>query len=85
MFSRGDIILGRNLSWNNISFIGCGKLKNDFSLFSFSFYHERVNGPGAIFLYSEGAFQKVIVSIYHGTECIQFAAPAGQIKDTYLT
>ena len=61
------------------------KLKNDFSLFSFSFYHERVNGPGAIFLYSEGAFQKVIVSIYHGTECIQFVAPAGQIEDTYLT
>ena len=43
------------------------------------------NGPGAIFLYSEGAFQKVIVSIYHGTECIQFAAPAAQIEDTYLT
>ena len=85
MFSRGDIILGRNLSWDNISSIGCGKLKNDFSLFSFSFYHERVNGPGAIFLYSEGAFQKVIVSIYHGAECIQFVAPAGQIEDTYLT
>lgn len=80
---RGDLSLG-GFSWKDLSSIGCEKLPNGFSLFSFAIYNKETGRPGAVSLYSKGTFEKVILHIYNGTDAVQFVAPAQSINDTYL-
>lgn len=81
---RGDLSLGGSLCWTDLSSIGCEKLPNGFSLFSFAICNNETNQPGAVSLYSKGSFEKIILYIYNGTDTVQFATPAQSINDTYL-